>query len=104
MTDYADYRKRYVAEVRNSFEEDHTEQRVFQNSREETEAPDAAFFYTKLRAGIAICLFAAFFYLFYTGETIVGYDATDIINMIEDNHYYAELQKYITEDGANYEQ
>lgn len=84
--DYAEQRRQYVSQVRNSFE---------QGVEEDPEdKANGDVFWMRLRFGLALCLFFLFFCWQSSGVTIAGYDAGKIIDMITDNRYDKFLQDY----------
>lgn len=91
MTDgYAERRREYVAQIRNSFETE--EKRDI--SYDTKDVPETSFSFSKLSFLAAFCIFGLFLYLKFTGAEIYGYHAEDITEIISDNHYYTKLQEY----------
>ena len=90
--DYADRRRAYVTEVRNSFEEESTEG----TSYDESHQPAISALFSKIRLFAAVLLFGLFVAFKFTGISIGGYTAEDVIDQISDNHYYTKLKEYVT--------
>lgn len=84
IMDYAEQRRQYVSQIRDSFEQGR------KDAPEETEKWAA--FWMRLRFAAALCLFFLFFCWQSSGITILGYDAGKIIDMIADNRYDKFLQ------------
>ncbi len=87
--DYANRRRAYVQEVRNSFRE---ENRL---SKPEEQSGDSFFTFFKLRLFVAVALFAVFFGCLSTGTEIAGYSAKEVMTLVCDNHYYTNLKNYV---------
>lgn len=88
--DYADRRRAYVAEIRNSFETD-TNEKV---SERVNVSAEPSFFMAKLQLFTAVLIFGLFLYLKLTETELCGYSTKDIVDMITDNHYYTKLAEY----------
>ena len=80
-------RKRYIEEIRNSFPE----------CGIETEEPPkaAAFPGVRLRLFLAVSLFAAFFAAQKSDLHMFGLSTDEIIEKIEANYDYTNLEKYV---------
>lgn len=87
--DYANRRRAYVQEVRDSFRE---ENRL---AEQREQAGDGFFTFFKLRLLVAVMLFAAFFGCLSTGTEIAGYSAEEVMALVCDNHYYTNLKNYV---------
>lgn len=82
--DYAEQRRQYVSQVRNSFEQG-TEEFTEETTKREG-------FWMRLRIVTALCLFFLFFCWQSSGIKIMGCEAGKIIDMIADNRYDKFLQ------------
>ena len=87
MEHYIDGRRDYVERVRSSFAEE--------DVSDVAEAKEASFSCAKLSFLIALILFALFYYWNETGVEWYGYTAKDVVDMIEENQYYTNLQDYV---------
>lgn len=90
--DYVERRRAYVTEVRNSFDEESMES-VSDDIRHQTGEHSVLF--VKIRLFLAILLLGLFVAFRFSGISIKGYIAEDVIDMIEDNQYYTKLMEYI---------
>ena len=89
MTDYAERRKQYVAEIRRSFDGEKTEE------PEEQAVPES--FGARFRFVLAVCLFLLFFCWYDSGNAFYGITAGKVIDRIEEKRYDDFLQRYLTE-------
>lgn len=87
---YAERRRAYVAEIRNSFDTDEREK----TSYEVKNTQGSSFLLAKIQLLVAALLFCMFLFLKLTGTTLYGYSTEDMVDMITDNHYYTNLQEY----------
>ncbi len=93
MTDgYVERRREYVASIRSSFENGESDGQAVRSSEVDPEELPVSFFRLELTA--AVVILGMFLYLLFSGNEIYGYHAKDIMEMISDNHYYAQLQEY----------
>lgn len=93
MTDeYVERRRAYVTEIRNSFDEENIESMSYEEGRQP--GVHSALF-AKIRLLAAVLLFALFAAFYFTGISIGGYTAEDVIDEISDNHYYTKLMEYV---------
>ena len=49
----------------------------------------------KVRLFLGACLFAVFFYCYHTDTKICDLSATQVMELISDNHYYTNLKNYV---------
>lgn len=92
MTDgYAERRRQYVDEIRNSFETDTSMPKEEWNGG--LSSSYGIFF--KIRLILALAVFAVFLYCNYMDIKIGDYSTEKIIEMVSDNHYYTKLQNYV---------
>lgn len=87
---YAERRRAYVAEIRNSFEDDKREKTSYDENREQ----GSFFLFAKIQLLVAAVLFCLFLFLKLTDTKLYGYSTEDVVDMITDNHYYTKLQEY----------
>lgn len=85
-------RRAYVTEVRNSFDDESMES-TDDDIRHQPGEHSALFI--KLRLFFAVLLLGLFVVFRFSGISIKGYTAEDVIDMIEDNQYYTKLMEYI---------
>lgn len=106
IEDYAAERRRYIAEIRQSFDTDdngerHASRNVrLTNRREDTASFEqtesgTSFLFLKVRFLLALFIFLAFCFCKFTGYHFYGYQAKDFIDIVSDNHYYTNLQDYV---------
>ncbi len=87
MTDnYIDERKRYISEVKKSFETGQT------TSGYRDEASFSSF---RFKFMIAIFLFCIYLYCDYTGTKIGEYTTKDVVDAISENEFYQKLENYV---------
>lgn len=94
---YAERRREYVAQIRNSFDTQEKDERPY--GTDDTEA--VSFSFTKLQFLAAGCILVFFLFLKFTGTAFYGYYANDIIDLVSDNHYYKELKELDLTDKWN---
>ncbi|MCI9611998.1 MAG: hypothetical protein HFH33_08240 [Eubacterium sp.] len=82
--DYAQARKQYVEEVRQSFK--HVQPEEYE---EDPGAGTASFF--KVRFLIAVCIFAAFVLCDRTGSRFYNYTTKEIVSMLEKEQFQSQL-------------
>ena len=90
---YAERKRRYVSEIRKSFDEPAEE--------DAAEEMPQQLSLSRLQLAAAVALFACFLLLWSNGGTIFGYQAEEIMELISDNHYYEEFVEAGISDGAD---
>ncbi|MGN0350548.1 MAG: hypothetical protein ACI4ES_02770 [Roseburia sp.] len=95
MTDhYIDERKRYVAEVKKSFETGYgvnTYEDDYSGSIEQS----SSFSLFRFRFMIAVFLFCVYLYCDYTETPIYHYTTEDVVTVISENEFYQKLENYV---------
>lgn len=92
--DYAERRRQYVAEIRDSFDRSGTNKAEFGNR----EADENGISFGKMKFLVSVGIFILFLFLKFDGSDFYGYQAKDIIEMVADNHYFTSLQEYVLEE------
>lgn len=87
MVDYAEQRRQYVSQIRDSFD-----QREAEAAEPE---PGTASWGMRLRFVVALALFLLFFYWYDADIVIQGCTAEKVMDLIEDNRYDTILQDYV---------
>ncbi len=82
--DYAQERKRYVEEVRRSF--NHAQPEEYE---EEPQTGTASFF--KVRLLLAVCIFAAFVLCDRTGSRFYNYTTKEVVAMLQQERFQSQL-------------
>lgn len=94
-----DDRRRYISEVRKSFEYAGVERdgSVQKMGQEDAALWDenAAAFWRKGRFLAAIILFTLFLYANLTGTRIFSYSAKDVVTLVEQNDLYTKVKDYV---------
>lgn len=103
MTDnYVENRRKYVAEVRKSFSD--SEERSPSSNRYRFENEDEMDMEKKaegigagikMRLILSVMLFAAFLLCDLTNTSFGGFSSQEILDKIEENYDYTNLQKYV---------
>lgn len=111
MTDsYVEERRRYISEIKKSFENQEENNRNgvrgrtygYGSEEEQTSMSEAALLpFLKIRFLIAIVIFAAFLYANLTGYQINSYTTKDVIKMVEENELYTKLTDYVMMEMQN---
>ncbi len=96
MTGYdIDERKRYVAEVKKSFEMGYGRMRTDEDDFSGKVEESSSFSLFKLRFLIAVFLFCVYLYCDATGTKISNYSAQDVVTAISENESYQKLENYV---------
>lgn len=96
MTDgYVDRRRQYVAQIRNSFDSPEQKELPYEEPKE---VGESSFSFQKLQFLAAAGILILFLFMKLNGLEFYGYQAQEIIEIISDNHYYTNLQDYVTVD------
>lgn len=96
MTDgYVDRRRQYVAQIRNSFDSPKPKELPYEEPKE---GGESSFSFQKLQFLTAAGILILFLFMKLNGIEFYGYQAQEIIDIISDNHYYTNLQDYVTVD------
>ncbi len=93
-----DDRRRYISEVRKSFEYVGTEQNrsVPKMGQEDAFGEESAVsFWGKGRFLAAIILFTLFLYANLTGARFFSYSAKDVVTLVEENDLYTKVKDYV---------
>lgn len=96
---YAERRRQYVAEIRNSFDRPGDHKSEFGNSTES----ETGISFGKMKFFVSAGIFLLFLFLKYNGSDFYGYQAKDIIEIVADNHYFTSFQEYVLADEKNVE-
>lgn len=95
MTDhYIDERKRYIAEVKKSFQTSYGNS-IYQDDDFDYKEEASSFSSFKFKFMIAIFLFCLYLYCDYTGTKVGQYTTRDIVDTISENEFYQKLENYV---------
>lgn len=104
-TDEIRDRKKYIQEIRNSFPECGIEERERCRMRSgdydyvKTPIPETSSDWIasgiRLRLAVSVLLFAAFFAVQKNDTTVFGFSVEEVIDKIEENYDYTNLEKYV---------
>lgn len=97
LEDYAAYRKAYLQKAREDF---HMGKQEY---KEEEDVPpeESYLFFAKFRLIAAMMLFIGFLYCWYTKTPIFGHSVSEVISMVEDDHYFTMLKDYLETEETN---
>ena len=90
MVDYAEKRKQLVAQVRESFEEDHHRQ------EDSSWEPGVETWWMRMRFFAALLLFALFFFWQGSGENLYGHTSGELVERITETRYDGFIQDILS--------